>query len=174
MKNPSIPTHEAPAEAGPPVLLDRLPAGPVRAWQALVRGLEAAQPLALLLARVHIAQVFLPSGWTKVQDWGTTLALFTDEYRVPWLSPPLAALLGTGGELVLPVLLLLGLGGRFAALGLFCVNLVAVISLPELSAAAEAQHRLWGSLLLGLALWGPGPWALERHWPRRPAPARSV
>jgi len=88
--------------------------------------------------------------------------LFTDEYRVPLLSPALAAFMGTAGELVLPVLLVLGLAGRFSALGLFVVNAVAVISLSEIAPAALQQHIFWGALLAGLAIYGPGRWSLDR------------
>ena len=102
------------------------------------------------------------SGLTKLRDWETTVALFTDEYKVPWLSPSVAAASGTAGELVLPVLLALGLGGRFAALGLSVVNAVAVVSLAEIAPAALQQHILWGCLLIGVLLWGPGRWSLDR------------
>ena len=44
----------------------------------------------------------------------------------PVLPPHLAAYLGTGAELVLPVLLALGIGTRFAAIALFVFNIVAV------------------------------------------------
>lgn len=130
-------------------------------WQHAVRALSAAQPLALLASRLFVAEAFFASGLTKLRDWDTTLALFADEYRVPLLSPPLAAALGTAGELVLPVLLALGLGGRFAALGLSVINVVAVLSLNEIAPAALAQHQLWGALLLVVVLWGPGRWALD-------------
>lgn len=136
-------------------------------WQKLVTLLESLQPLALLAARVYVAQVFFMSGLTKLRDWDTTLALFADEYHVPLLPTELAAVMGTGGELVLPVLLVLGLGGRFAALGLFVVNAVAVISLADITPAALQQHQFWGSLLLGLLLWGPGRWALDTWLARR-------
>lgn len=129
----------------------------------LTRWLEALQPLALLAARCYVAKVFFLSGLTKLRDWDTTLALFMDEYHVPLLPPELAAAMGTGAELALPVLLVLGLGTRFAALGLFCVNIVAAISLSELSDAALQQHVFWGSLLTGLLLWGAGSWSLD-HW----------
>ena len=146
------------------------PSAPQRAidlWSQLVRALDALQPLAALAARVYVAQAFFLSGLTKIRDWDTTLALFTDEYKVPLLPPALAALMGTTGELVLPVLLVLGLGGRFAALGLTVVNAVAVVSLSEIAPAALQQHVFWGALLAGLAVYGPGPWALERAiWPR--------
>ena len=108
------------------------------------------------------ASVFFASGLTKLRDWDTTLALFTDEYHVPLLSPTVAAWLGTGGELVLPVLLVLGLFGRFAALGLSVVNVVAVLSLMDVPDAALTGHVFWGSLLLALLLWGPGRWSLDR------------
>jgi putative oxidoreductase len=134
----------------------------VRWAQRAIALLDQAQPLALLAARLYVAQVFFSAGLTKLRDWDTTLALFADEYHVPLLSPPVAAAMGTAGELVLPVLLALGLAGRFAAAGLSVVNAVAVISLDEIAPAALQQHLLWGSLLLGLLLWGPGRWSLDR------------
>ncbi len=139
-------------------------------WAVLTRALDHLQPAAALLARLYVAQVFFLSGLTKLRDWGTTVALFTDEYHVPLLSPAVAAALGTAGEIVLPVLLVLGLGGRFSALGLFVVNAVAVISLSEIAPAAMQQHVFWGSLLAGLAIYGLGPWSLDR-W-AAPAVAR--
>ena len=129
-----------------------------------IAALEAAQPAAQGLARLYVAKVFLLSGLTKVRDWDITLALFADEYKVPLLSPTLAAWLGTGAELLLPVLLALGITGRAAALGLFMVNAVAVISLSEIGEAAQQQHVFWGSLLLGLMLWGPGRWSFDAWW----------
>lgn len=134
-------------------------------WVAAERGiagLNRLQPAALLLARLYLANVFFSAGLTKLNDWDTTLALFMDEYQVPLLSPTLAAWAGTAGELVLPVLLVLGLGGRFAAAGLFVLNAVAVLSLAEIAPAAFQQHLFWGSLLAALLLWGPGAWSLDR------------
>lgn len=131
-------------------------------WALLTRLLDSLQPLAALLARLYIAQVFFLSGLTKLRDWDITVALFTDEYKVPLLSPAVAAAMGTAGEIVLPVLLVLGLGGRFSPLGLFVVNAVAVISLSEIAPAALQQHVFWGSMLAGLAIYGLGPWSLDR------------
>ncbi len=138
--------------------LARSLAAPVR---RTTQWLEMLQPAAQLAARLYIAQVFFLAGLSKIRDWETTLALFEDEYQVPFLSPALAALAGTAGELVLPVLLVLGLAGRFAALGLFVVNIVAVISLAEVPPVALQQHQFWGSLLLALVLWGPGRWSVD-------------
>ncbi|WP_371816451.1 DoxX family protein [Roseateles sp. DAIF2] len=134
---------------------------PQRMAPALAALTEQLRSLALLGARLYVAQVFFLSGLTKLRDWGTTLALFEDEYRVPLLSPQLAAWLGTGGELLLPALLLLGLGGRFAAAGLSVLNLVAVLSLAEIAPAALLGHQLWGALLLAVLLCGAGRWSLD-------------
>jgi putative oxidoreductase len=140
-------------------------------WHTVNRLLDNAQPMAALLARGYVAEAFFRSGLTKIHDWDTTLALFGDEYKVPLLSPATAALMGTTGELALPVLLLLGLGGRFAALGLSVVNVVAVISLSEIAPAALQQHITWGVLLAALAIFGVGRWSLDsalvNPWLRR-------
>lgn len=123
--------------------------------------LDALQPLAAFAARIYVARVFFLSGLTKIRDWDITLSLFTDEYKVPLLPPAVAAFMGTAGELVLPVLLVLGLGGRFAALGLSVVNAVAVVSLTEIAPAALQQHVFWGSLLAAVAIFGPGRWSVD-------------
>jgi putative oxidoreductase len=138
-----------------PSLLSRLMA----LWGLLELALAALQPLAALMARIYVAQVFFMSGLTKLRDWDITLALFADEYHVPLLPTPVAALMGTAGELVLPVLLVLGLGGRFAALGLSVVNVVAVVSLADIAPAAMQQHITWGVLLAGLVVFGSGKWS---------------
>jgi putative oxidoreductase len=137
--------------------------------QRVIRSLEALQPLALLAARLYVALVFFRAGLTKIADWDTTLALFMDEYHVPLLPAELAAWLGTAGELVLPLLLVAGFGGRIAAAGLFILNAVAVVSLMDVPDAALQQHMFWGSLLLGIVLWGPGRWSVDAAWlaPRR-------
>ena len=127
-----------------------------------IRGLDALQPAAQLLARWYVGAVFFRSGLTKLMDWDTTVALFMDEYHVPLLNPTVAAYLGTAAEVALPVLLVLGLGGRFAAAGLFVLNAVAVLSLMDVAPAAFQQHLFWGSLLAALLLWGPGRWSIDR------------
>ncbi len=133
-------------------------------WSVVTQALNAAQPLAALAARIYLAQVFFLSGLTKIRDWETTVLLFTEEYKVPLLSPQLAALSGTAGELVLPVLLVLGLAGRFSALGLSVVNAVAVVSLAEIAPAALQQHITWGVLLAALAIHGVGRWSVDCLW----------
>src|SRR5436190_13800049 len=94
------------------------------------RTLGLAAPLADLGVRLFVAAVFFQSGLTKIANWSSTVSLFANEYAVPLLPPELAAFLGTGVELFFPVLLVFGLGTRFAAFALFVFNIVAVLSYP--------------------------------------------
>ncbi len=57
------------------------------------------QAPATLAARIFVGMAFFRSGLTKIADWETTLALFADEYHVPLLPTPVAAVAGTFGEL---------------------------------------------------------------------------
>ena len=136
--------------------------GITRFYEGFTVLLDRLQPLAGLAMRLYVGKVFLVSGWLKLSRWDSTLALFENEYHVPVLSPQLAAVMGTAGELGFATLLILGLGGRAAALGLFFVNAVAVISYPDLSAAGLKDHVLWGALLLVLAIYGPGRLSIDR------------
>jgi putative oxidoreductase len=127
----------------------------------LVRALEWLQPLFVLGVRLYVASVFFKSGLTKIASMDSTILLFTHEYQVPLLSPEIAAYLGTAAELVLPVMLALGLGGRFAAAALFAFNIVAVISYPDLNEVGVMQHQYWGVLLLIPLLYGPGKLSID-------------
>jgi putative oxidoreductase len=109
----------------------------------------------------------LKSGWLKVSDWSGTLDLFRHEYHVPLLPPVLAAVTGAFGELFFSILLVLGVAGRVGPLGLFAVNLMAVISyrqvlLAEGYEAALGQHILWGFMLAMLAVYGLGSITVDR------------
>lgn len=146
--------------------------------RVLARTLDALQPAFALATRVYVSWVFLKSGWLKLSDWDSTLALFEYEYRVPLLTPTLAAITGTAGELVFPALLIIGLFGRFSALGLQAVNVLAVVSyahvlFQEGFAAAIGQHYLWGFMLAMLAIYGPGAWSMDRWLATRRQRSRS-
>ena len=138
-----------------------------RANRLAERATRPFESLLLLGTRLYVAWQFLKSGWLKVTDWETTLFLFKDEYHTPLLPPVAAAMAGTFGELVFPLLLILGLLTRYAAAGLFAVNVVAVVSYAHVLysdgfEAAIGQHYLWGFMLLVVAIYGPGAWSADR------------
>jgi putative oxidoreductase len=146
-------------------------------------GLMSQLPNALLglVARFSIAAVFWKSGQTKVEgfaldmvsgtfEWGiprlseNAVYLFREEYRLPLLSPELAATMATVGEHVLPVLLLLGLATRLSALGLLGMTaVIQVFVYPD----AYATHGTWAAVLLYLMAHGPGRWSLDAWVGRR-------
>ncbi len=117
--------------------------------------------LIAIIARIGIATTFLRSGLLKLDGWsnGNTLALFTDEYKLPLSPPEIAAYLATAAELSMPVLILAGFFTRFAALALLGMTLVIEIFVyPN----AFDTHGLWAAALLYLIKYGPGVLSLDR------------
>lgn len=130
-------------------------------------------PLALLqLAfRFAVGLVFFNSGMLKLNSWQFAVLLFQNEYKVPVLSPEVAALIATTFELSCPVLLFVGLATRLATLPL--LGMIAVIQ-TFVYPQAWPEHLLWTSILLFLLTRGPGPIALDRLIALRyGAPARG-
>ncbi len=88
------------------------------------------------------------------------MALFRDEYQLPLVSPELAAYGAAVAEHLLPVLLLIGLGTRFAALALLVMTaVIQFLVYPD----AWSLHGTWATILLYLAATGPGRLSLD-HW----------
>lgn len=136
-----------------------------RFYSPLLRGLSALRPIADLAARLYVARVFFLSGLSKIQDWDTTLYLFSEEYHVPLLSPQLAAISGTAGELVFSVLLAIGLFTPLSALALFALNIVAFASYYHVliqSVPAWHDHLEWGLLLALIMTSTAGCLSLDR------------
>lgn len=139
------------------------------------------QSLVLLLLRLYVASIFLRAGVQKLSNWDSTLFLFEYEYHVPLLSAKWAAILGTGAELILPVLLVGGLLTRYTALALFVFNAVAVLSYPTLwkgefgavmafdwlpiglafPTKGFEDHIVWGLILLVIIAFGAGKISLD-------------
>lgn len=134
-----------------------------------------------LLGRFSVAAVFWKSGQTKIEGLAidiisgsfelgmprlssSAVDLFRDEYQLPLIPPELGATLAALGEHVLPLLLLLGLGTRFAALGLLVMT--AVIQLLVYP-AAYPTHGVWAAVLLWLMVRGPGAVSLDHLIARR-------
>ncbi|WP_372707087.1 DoxX family protein [Brevundimonas sp.] len=116
-----------------------------------------------LLMRIGIAVPFFLSGRTKVDGLLTlkdsTFYLFAEEYRVPLLSSDLAAYAATYAEHGLPILIVLGLLTRPAAIGLLVMT--AVIQLFVVP-AGWPTHLLWLAPLVYLIARGPGAWSADR------------
>lgn len=129
-----------------------------------------------LLARFSVAAIFWKSGQTKVQGFAldivsgdfqlgwphlsdSAVALFRNEYRLPFMPPELGAVMAASAEHVFPILILFGLATRFSALAL--LGMTTVIQLfvyPD----AYPTHGLWAAALLFLVARGPGPLSLDQ------------
>lgn len=130
----------------------------------LARLMAALLPDALLLlvARLGIAGVFFLSGRTKVEGLLTitdaTYELFRSEYALPLIPPEVAAAAATWSEHLFPLLLVLGLGTRLAALVLLGMTLVIQIFVyPD----AWPTHLSWAAILLPLVARGGGAWSAD-------------
>ncbi|MBX3304926.1 MAG: DoxX family protein [Nitrospira sp.] len=128
----------------------------VGSYGRVVMGLEALLPLFDLSARLYLAQIFWTGGIVKLSSWMSTVTLFTKVYDVPLLPPEMAACVTTAVELGGSFLLAIGLAGRWAALLLFGLNIVASISHGRLSEAALQEAFYIGTLFLYFILHGPG------------------
>lgn len=120
-----------------------------------------------LAARIFPAAVFWQSGQTKVEGWGLSenaVFLFREEYKLPLVDPVLAAYGAALAEHLLPILLVLGLASRFAALGLLAMTAVIQIFVYP---AAWPTHGVWAAALLLVAARGPGAWSLDHLLFRR-------
>jgi putative oxidoreductase len=110
--------------------------------------------------RLAVATVFWNSGTTKLANWDATLQLFEDDYKVPLLPPDIAAHIGASIELSTPILLVLGLFTRPAALVLLGMTTVIEVFVYPL---AWPTHIQWAAMLLVLLCRGAGTWSLD-HW----------
>jgi putative oxidoreductase len=86
---------------------------------------ERGRSLALLLVRLSLAAVFVPSGWGKIHDLAKVTAFFT-ELGIP--VPHVNAMVVSLTELGCGLLLLVGLASRLAALPIVANMAVAIIT----------------------------------------------
>lgn len=128
-------------------------------------------PVALpaLVLRVGVALVFWYSGRTKLPLGNEmTVLLFEEEYRVPILPAAVAAYVTTLIELVVPWMLILGLGARLGAAIFLAETLVIQIFVYPQS---YPSHLLWAGPLLYVLLRGPGAWSVDHQIRRRIVPS---
>jgi putative oxidoreductase len=144
--------------------------GACRLYRTTACGLEWLSPVSLLLLRLWVAVDFFRAGLVKISDMQSTVSLFQNLYHVPLLPPVAAAYIGTAVELILPWFLGLGLAGRITAVVLFFYNIIAVTSFPDLWPhglwhgfwhSDFTDHKVWGLMLLTIALLGPGKLSLD-------------
>src|SRR6266542_1594213 len=118
--------------------------------------------LIALTARIFPAAVFWQSGQTKLEGWhlsDNAIYLFREEYKLPLIDPVIAAHLATVAEHFVPILLVLGLATRFAALALLGMTLVIEIFVyPD----AWPTHGTWAACFLILIARGAGAWSLDQ------------
>jgi len=128
----------------------------------------ATPSLVQLLLRLALAVPFWKSGilkwdgFLKLSDVAVTL--FTDEFMLhlpggpyPFPAPAVVAFLSGCGEVMLPVLLVLGLGTRFAAIGLVLMTCIIELTVPD----GWPVHLTWLAMAMGIAAWGPGRFSVD-------------
>lgn len=129
--------------------------------------LSHLQPLGVLGLRLVVARVFFLSGMTKWDGFSIrqdAYDLFAYEYFADYNLPEgLLRVMTAGaaiGEVALPIFLVAGLLGRFAALGLLVMTMVIqVFVYPE---EWWAVHAWWAVTCLFIAVNGPGALSLDR------------
>jgi putative oxidoreductase len=137
--------------------------GPLVRLAARVIGLLESLPYWVLglAARVFPAAVFWQSGQTKIEGWhlsDSAIALFQDEYKLPLVDPTVAAYGAAFAEHFFPILLVLGLASRFAALSLLIMtSIIEIFVYPD----AWPTHGVWATCFLLVITRGPGLISLD-------------
>ena len=128
----------------------------------------AIPSLVLLVLRLALAVPFWRSGMLK---WGgflrlndTSVTLFSEEFMLHlpggpyhFPAPTLMAFLSGCGEIMFPILLVLGLGTRFAGLGLLFMTVIVELTVPD----GWPIHLTWAAMALALMAYGPGNVSLD-------------
>ncbi|OWY07684.1 DoxX family protein [Thioclava sp. F42-5] len=120
------------------------------------------EEIVLIGARLFPAMVFWMSGRTKVEGFmikDSTFTLFQYEYDLPLIPHQWAAVLATFSEHFFPLLLILGLGSRLAALALLAMTLVIQFFVYP---SAWVTHGLWAIALLTVLMKGPGRLSFDK------------
>ncbi|MBI5920473.1 MAG: DoxX family membrane protein [Betaproteobacteria bacterium] len=155
---------------------------PVRLVQRCIHHMQQIpESLIALLGRFSVSVVFWLSAQTKVEGFAlnplsgefhlgiphlsaSAVALFAEEYRLPFLPPELAASAAALGEHVFAVLLFFGLASRFSALALLGMTMVIQLFVyPD----AYPTHGVWATVLLLIIARGPGVISIDHLLARR-------
>lgn len=117
---------------------------------------KIALPVLVLFMRLWMAKIFWYSGMTKISNWQSTVFLFREEYKVPFVPPEITACLATSFELACPVLLIFGFATRLATLPLLAMTAVIQFTYLDL-----IDHRYWAMLLALILFYDPGSLSLD-------------
>ncbi|MDL2403404.1 DoxX family protein [Rhizobium mayense] len=142
--------------------------------ERLVRAI-ARPSLVQFVMRAALAVPFWKSGILKWDGFfqlsDTAVTLFTDEFMLhlpggpyPFPAPTVMAFLSGCGEVTFPVLLVLGFGARFAALGLLFMTMIVELTVPD----GWPIHLTWAAMALAIMAWGPGRISVD-YWLKRVA-----
>lgn len=128
----------------------------------------AMPSLVQLVLRLALAVPFWRSGvlkwdgFLKLNDNAVTL--FSDEFMLHlpggpyhFPAPTVMAFLSGCGEIMFPILLVLGLGTRFAAFGLLLMTVIVELTVPD----GWPVHLTWAAMALGIMAYGPGNISLD-------------
>ena len=99
-----------------------------------------------------MANIFFKSGWLRLQDylngqWNNQIVAFTEYHPIPGVPGEIAAVAGTTGEIVLPILLAFGFLTRIGAGGLLVMTLSIQFLVPADYGVANDDHYMWMLLL---------------------------
>lgn len=125
--------------------------------------------LASLILRFALAVPFFKSGLTKwdgfLQISETPELLFTEEFKlhifgavIDYPFPKLMAWGSSLGEIILPILLVLGLGTRLAALGLLFMTALIQLTIPD---GWANFHLPWAAMAVAVIVIGAGKFSLD-------------
>jgi putative oxidoreductase len=148
-----------------------------KVWPAIRRSVQRvnaiieliAQPsLSQFVLRVALATPFWRSGINKwdgfLQLNDTAVLLFSTEFKLhlpggpySFPAPEATAFLVSSGEILFPILLVLGLATRLAACALLVMTLVIELTVPE----GWPVHITWAAMALGIMARGPGRLSLD-------------
>lgn len=146
--------------------MGRLCATVARADSLLGRFPMSVTQLAL---RFAVALPFWRSAQTKWTGWfelsDSQVFLFQEEFRLHLFGaqyafpfPETTAYVTAIAETVLPVLLVLGLATRFAALGILLMTAMIQLTVPD---GWATYHLPWAAMALAVMTFGPGRLALD-------------
>lgn len=125
--------------------------------------------LASLILRFALAVPFFKSGLTKwdgfLQISSTPELLFTEEFKLHLFGQtfdyPFPALMAWGssiGEIVLPILLVLGLFTRLSAFGLLMMTALIQLTIPD---GWANFHLPWAAMAIAIIVTGAGKLSID-------------